>query len=597
VRPTASEGLTGALLLASALLAAPAAPGAAFLSAQEMEGEMEGMEMEMEGGWVMPPMAVEMPMLPGLENAVPPDRPFLPDPGADLSDFPEAEPSRTVEMSDGDTLELSVSFVRRTLNGREYLMYGYNGQYPGPTIEAPRGSTPVVRVTNEIEMPTTVHWHGVRLDNRFDGVPGLTQEPIEPGESFTYEVKVPDAGMFWYHPHVREDVQQDLGLYGNLLVVPSEGGDYAPVNREEILALDDILMRPDGRLIPYGAEHATHALMGRFGNVMLTNGRTDYSMEVERGSVVRFYLTNVANSRTFNVRFGDRRAKLVASDVGRYERERWVPSVVIAPAERYTAEVRFDEPGTVAITNTIQAVNHFRGEFYPHVDTLALVHVSGERVATDHGERFETLAETPDVSSEIDGFRRHFDRPPDRELVATVRVRNLPLPIVQSMEADTLYVPPMEWNDAMPMMNWLSTSGQVTWILRDTETGAENQAIDWSFREGDVMKLRVFNDPDSFHPMNHPIHVHGQRFLVVSRDGVRQENLVWKDTAILPVGSTMELLVEMSNPGDWMLHCHIAEHLEAGMMFDFTVTPGTGADDPDGRSEDGSDGSGSAGKG
>jgi FtsP/CotA-like multicopper oxidase with cupredoxin domain len=117
----------------------------------------------------------------------------------------------------------------------------------------------------------------------------------------------------------------------------------------------------------------------------------------------------------------------------------------------------------------------------------------------------------------------------------------------------------------MPDMNWLSTSKQVRWILRD-ETGKENMDIDWHAPVGSVIKLRIFNDPKSFHPMQHPIHLHGQRMLVVSRDGVPTRNLVWKDTALIPVGSTVDLLIDASNPGDWMLHCHIAEHLGAGMM-------------------------------
>ena len=123
----------------------------------------------------------------------------------------------------------------------------------------------------------------------------------------------------------------------------------------------------------------------------------------------------------------------------------------------------------------------------------------------------------------------------------------------------------------MPMMNWLSAGNQVTWILRDVETGRENGDIHWTFQQGDLAKIRVFNSPDSFHPMNHPVHVHGQRFVVLARDDVPNDNLVWKDTAIVPVGSTMDILVEMSNPGEWMLHCHIAEHLSAGMMFSFRV--------------------------
>ena len=111
------------------------------------------------------------------------------------------------------------------------------------------------------------------------------------------------------------------------------------------------------------------------------------------------------------------------------------------------------------------------------------------------------------------------------------------------------------------------------WILRDTDTGAENGAIDWRFEVGDVVKIRVHNTARSFHPMQHPFHIHGQRFVVVAVDGVANPNMVWKDTAIIPVGSTVDLVVEMSNPGEWMAHCHIAEHLHTGMMFGFTVDP------------------------
>jgi FtsP/CotA-like multicopper oxidase with cupredoxin domain len=331
----------------------------------------------------------------------------------------------------------------------------------------------------------------------------------------------------------------------------------------------------DEGLLPWGESAPTHALMGRFGNVMMVNGETDHRLTVDRGEVVRFFLTNVANARTFNVTFGGARMKVVASDVGRFEREQWIESVVIAPAERYVVDVRFDEPGEVAIANTIQAINHFRGEFYPHVDTLSLVTVTDRPAEQAIGTAFETLREHAEVTDEIERFRPFFGREPDHELETTVRVRDLPQSIVLSMEADTLYVPPMEWNDAMPMMNWLSTGEQVTWILRDRRTGAENEEIDWRFDVGDVVKIRIHNTPDSFHPMNHPMHIHGQRFLVLTMDGVENENLVWKDTAIVPVGSTVDLLVEMSNPGRWMMHCHIAEHLHAGMMFGFTVDGGT----------------------
>lgn len=541
------------------------------LAAQQMDHGAHAHAMpDEESGWRMPPMDPNMPMLPGLEGALPPVGAFLAGTGIDLSTLPEARPSEPVRLAPWDTLDVDVTLVRRTLGGHTAAMYGYNGQHPGPFIQAPQGSTVVVRVTNRIEAETTVHWHGLRLDNRFDGVPGLTQPPIAPGESFLYELKVPDAGMFWYHPHMREDVQQDLGLYGNLLVSSPDPDHYGPAHREELLVLDDILMDGDG-LMPWGREAPTHALMGRFGNVMLVNGATEHALEATPGEVVRFFVTNVASTRTFNVTFGPAKVKLVASDVGRFERETWVSSVVVAPAERYVVDVSFPEAGEFAIANTIQAVNHFRGEFYAHADTLAMVRVSGPPVEDAVAEAFATLREHAEVVAETEPLRVHLGRPPDHVLEATVRVQGLPLPIVRSMEADTLYVPPVEWNDAMPMMNWLSTANQVTWILRDEATGLENEAVRWRFKRGDRVKVRVFNSPDSFHPMNHPVHVHGQRFVVLARDDVPNDNLVWKDTAILPVGSTMDILIEMSNPGDWMLHCHIAEHLHAGMMTHFTV--------------------------
>ena len=526
--------------------------------------------------WRMPPMDAPMPPLPGIEGAVPIVGPFLAMNDMDPSGFPEAKPGEIVEMRDGEILDLTASIVRRTINRQTLLMYGYNGQYPGPLIKAERGSTVIVNFTNEIEMPTTVHWHGLRLDNRFDGVPDVTQPPVRVGESFTYELFFRDTGIYWYHPHMREDIQQDLGLYGNMLVTPPEADYYGEVNREAVLILDDILMDDQG-LIPWGDRAPSHALMGRFGNVLLINGATDYRLEIDKGEVVRFYLTNVANTRTFNMVFGGAPIKVVASDISKFEREEWVESVVIAPAERYVVEVRFDEAGEIELTNAIQAIDDFMGEFYHQIKSLGTVAVRDTPAAPDLAECFHTLRQYTDVVTDIDAYREAFDREVDRQLELSLRVTNLPLPIVRAMEFEAgLYAPPLEWNDAMPMMNWLSTAEQVEWILRDPDTGKENMDIDWRFTVGDVVKIRIFNDPETLHPMNHPIHLHGQRYLVLSIDGVPNDNLVWKDTAIVPVGSTVDILADMTNPGDWMLHCHIAEHLHAGMMTSFTVSDAAG---------------------
>ncbi len=511
------------------------------------------------------PMPPNMVMLPGLATEQPQGRPFLPGAGIDLRTLPEVLPSQTVRLATGDTLDLTATLVRRTINGRSFAAYGYNGMIPGPLIRVEQAATIVVRFRNAIDLPSTVHWHGLRLDERFDGVPHLTQAPVPVGGAFSYELRFPDAGVYWYHPHVREDIQQAMGLIGNILVDAPQDDYYAPVNREVSLMLSDLLINTD-TLIPFGADAVDFALMGRLGNVLLVNGEPDWQLTVDRGEVVRLYLTNAANSRTWNLSIPGARMKVVATDVGKFEREAWVESVVIAPAERYAIEVRFTGPGRMALVNAVQAINHFSGEFDARVDTLGHVTVRDRVVEIDHGEAFAQLRTNADVAADLAPFRAAFDRDPDFRLRLTMRARGLPLTTVQFMNVDTAYKAPVEWADAMPLMNWLSNSTQVTWVLRDDATGLENMDIGWRVPRGSVVTIRIFNDPKSFHPMQHPIHLHGQRMLVLERDGVRNPNMAWKDVVLIPVGSTVDLLVDASNPGTWMLHCHIAEHLGAGMM-------------------------------
>jgi FtsP/CotA-like multicopper oxidase with cupredoxin domain len=260
--------------------------------------------------------------------------------------------------------------------------------------------------------------------------------------------------------------------------------------------------------------------------------------------------------------------KVVASDVGKFEREELVSSLVIAPAERYVVDVEFPRSGAVAIVNRVQALDHMSGAYSPETDTLGVVTVGAGMAAPRYAAEFETLRRNADVGADLARYRKYFDKPVDHELVLDLRTRDLPASISNMLLGINAAV---DWNDGMPMMNWVTTSKEITWILRDPATGKENMDIAWRFRRGQVVRLRLFNDPAASHAMVHPIHLHGQRFLVLSRDGVRAANLVWKDTVIIPAGETVELLAEMSNPGRWMVHCHIAEHLSAGMMAVFTV--------------------------
>jgi FtsP/CotA-like multicopper oxidase with cupredoxin domain len=243
---------------------------------------------------------------------------------------------------------------------------------------------------------------------------------------------------------------------------------------------------------------------------------------------------------------------------------------VLAPAERYVVDVEFAHPGRTVLVNRIQALDHMFGTFSAVADTLGSVRVTDTPATPSYVARFGRLRRNDDVANELAPLRSLFDTPPSHSLLLTMRTRGLPAAISNMLIGINA---PVEWNDGMAMMNWIATGKEVTWVLRDPATGKENMDIDWHFRVGQVAKIRVVNDPSSSHAMHHPLHLHGQRFLVVSRDGVPATNLVWKDTAIIPAGETVDLLVDMANPGRWMIHCHIAEHLGAGMMGVFTVDP------------------------
>jgi suppressor of ftsI len=520
---------------------------------QTPEEHMQMMQKMMEGGNGM--MHENTGMMMDGESE------FLPGEQANLEALPERTKTKLIEMKDGDSMELNPTLIRSEINGKEVAMYGYNGQIPGPTIKVPQGATITLLTTNKIDMDTTIHSHGVRLDNANDGVPGVTQETILPNGTFEYTIRFPDEGVYWYHPHVREDIQQDMGLYGNYIVTPANEDAYAPVNQEEVLVLDDILLDNDGMPTAYGKADATFPLMGRFGNHMLVNGQPaeEYSLQVQQASVVRFYITNVANTRTFNMNFGGAQMKLVGSDVGRYEKEEWVNSVTIAPAERYIVDVLFDAPNsTVSLMHMSPLASY----------NLGTVHISNELVDTPYIEEFGLLHTHKDVVEDILSYWKYFDKEVDKTLRLDIDMAAMDHGMMMEEHTDD----GIEWEDSMPQMNAMMTKEQVQWKLVDEETNTENMDISWEFKVGDISKIRIVNDETSAHPMQHPIHFHGQRFLVLSMDGVPNENLVWKDTVLIPTGSTADLLFDMSNPGDWMFHCHIAEHLTNGMMGMFRVT-------------------------
>jgi FtsP/CotA-like multicopper oxidase with cupredoxin domain len=377
-----------------------------------------------------------------------------------------------------------------------------------------------------------------------------------------YRVHAPDPGLFWYHPHQRQDATQDLGLAGNIVVRPREDG--RTVGRDAFLMLDDVLIGEAGP-VPYGREAATHALMGRFGNVLLVNGAERWRLEVRPSEPIRIYLTNAASARSFNLSLTGARLRLIAGDAGPYGEPREVESVVIAPAERYVVEARFEQAGRYALVNQVRGIDRMTGRFFTEVDTLGMVTVRGTVLQAIKNRD----PPGPDsLEALVRGLQSHR---PDRTLLLTLRTRNLPFGLIQALRLDTAYAHPVEWTSSMPMMDWLSTAREVTWAIRDSASGVEGMELDWRVPRGAPVVVRLVNDRHVLHPMAHPIHLHGQRFLVLARNGAPNRDPVWKDTVLVPAGGTVDLLVDTSNPGRWMLHCHIAEHLESGMHTVLTI--------------------------
>ncbi|HKS70698.1 MAG TPA: multicopper oxidase domain-containing protein, partial [Ktedonobacterales bacterium] len=328
----------------------------------------------------------------------------------------EAAVPAIVELSDGDTFELTAHPVRKRIGGATVRMLAYNGSIPGPVLRVAQGAQVTVHFTNQTDLETTVHWHGLRLDNEFDGVPrghphhGM-QRPVAPGESFTYRVRFPDPGVYWYHPHIREDYAQEMGLYGNIVVAPtsSDPAYWSPVNRELALTLDDILIE-GGDVAAYSRAESNHTAMGRFGNVLLINGEPApaLTLEANRGDVMRLYLTNTANVRIFNVGIPGTgaRMKLVGRDHGRVEREEWTEQVMLAPSERAVVEVLFEQAGDFALEHRTPEQTY----------RLGTIRVREQPVERSYAREFGALRHCAELAAERSQIEADFERAPDKTL-------------------------------------------------------------------------------------------------------------------------------------------------------------------------------------
>ena len=459
-------------------------------------------------------------MVPAVLEVAASEGPFEPPAAQDLDSAPDV-----VEVA----LEARVSEVE-VAPGRRITMWTYNGVLPGPRIEAVVGDTVRVRFKNALPAPTTIHWHGVRVPAAMDGVP-TPGSTIVAGAEFTYEFVVPDAGTFWYHPHVRSDEQVERGLYGAIVV---RGANEPQTTTDRTVVLDDLLIDTSWQLSAFSA---AQAMVGRQGNLILANGWAHPIAGFERGGLHRLRFINAANARYFRLALPGHRLIQIGTDGGLLASPREVDALMLVPGER--ADVLIVATGAADEARQWRSLQYDRGHGtgeLPDATVFQMRYTTSATVATPATPTaFAPIPELPaaTVQRELEleespgssggghgGHAGHDSASGDMGPVFSINGEVFP--------------------SVTPMV---ATLGAVEeWSLVNTTT------------------------------MDHPFHLHGFRFQVVSVDGVAPGFMAWRDTVNIPAEQTVKIRLRLEdNPGTWMFHCHILEHAERGMMGELHV--------------------------
>jgi FtsP/CotA-like multicopper oxidase with cupredoxin domain len=398
--------------------------------------------------------------------------------------------------------------------GRPLRVWAYNGQIPGPTLRVRLGETVRVRFTNGLPQPTTIHWHGVRVPNAMDGVPWVTQPPILPGGSFVYEFTPKDAGTFWFHPHLRSSEQVERGLFGVLIV---EEVEPRPYHREVVWVLDDWLLTDAGEIDPRFNTRHDLAHDGRWGNVVTVSGAQRPTLAVAPGERIRLRLINVANGRVFAPDLAGLDARVIAVDGMLVAAPLDPAGFVLAPGNRLDLDVVVP-PARPGVRMPI--VDRFTRQ--PIL--LATVAVGDTAVATP---RF-----APRMAAYVPAWADVAALPPRAEFRLNARQGGR-FGIQWTINEHAFEHGP----------------DQAPHVMEHLPLGA------WS-------KLRFVNESYRLHPM----HIHGVFFKLLARNGVPVHEAHWRDTVLLRARETVDVGLVPLDAGHWMLHCHILEHAESGMM-------------------------------
>ena len=421
----------------------------------------------------------------------------------------EAPPAKVTRSFD---LRAAPSTVQ-LFDGRLLDVWSYNGQVPGPILRVRLGEEVVVRLKNDLPQPTTIHWHGVRVPNAMDGVPGVTQDPIPPGGTFTYRFVPKDAGTFWFHPHVRGAEQVERGLYGVLVV---DDVETLPYDHDEVWVLDDWRLGPDGRIDPRFVTRHDLAHDGRWGREVTVNGDASMSWSVRPGSRVRLRLVNTSNGRVYRPDFGALDAQVIAVDGMYTAKPLPLDGFDLAPGNRIDLDLVIPKDAT---STTYDVLNRFGRR----PTTLATLKVEGKPI--------ETKAFDPPSNPSIPAWREASNQPVDHTYVLGAR-RGGP--------------------------------HGIEWTINGKAWG-DHAATD--LKHGRWVRLRFQNDSGRLHPM----HIHGQFFKVLARNGKAVEESHLRDTVLVRGRDTVDIGMVPTDWGKWLMHCHILEHAEAGMRTELDV--------------------------
>jgi FtsP/CotA-like multicopper oxidase with cupredoxin domain len=443
----------------------------------------------------------------------------------DPSDFVASYAGAPLPSGITHELELTVAATTTELGrGQQTNVWSFNGRVPGPAIKVALGDMVRITVRNELSDATSVHWHGIRVPNDMDGVPGVNQDPILPGESFTYEFTPPDAGTYWYHSHQRGNEQLERGLYGSFVV---QDPKPKPYSQDIVWMIDDWLLDESGQLDPdFDSSDDIHH-NGRWGTDITVNGQAAPTLAARPGERIRLRLINASNARIYQLRLGDLDASAIAMDGLGVQKPLLAEGLELAPGNRVDLDI------TIPVD---ASGNYIIGDRFTGIDPLPLGTI------TVAGEPVEGLDFDP-PTVEIPDWSAAFDWDPTTTF-------NLAIVGEELTEATGLA------GDAEGTFRW--TINGKSWPEPTVHTATQNQ----------VEKLRFVNDSGAFHPM----HLHGQFFQVVARNGEPVREGHYRDTVLLSAGDVVDIVVVPADAGVWALHCHIQLHAEYGMLALYEVT-------------------------